>query len=180
MNIDDFDTREELLENTEKYFQTKVADMSMFDPVISSDNIAEHTKLHRNYVKKANDGDLSDFTVGGAILHNLFFEQLTSPQESNQPYDSSLFLIKENFQTFRDFKVLFEDSAMSIQGSGWIYLSRGGEIKIIKNHAPKKDVVLIVDMWEHAYYLDYRTNKKEYLKNIWNLIDWKVINARIF
>ena len=71
----------------------------------------------------------------------------------------------------------FEEEAMLIQGSGWVYLSDKGEIKIIKNHEVRNDILLLIDWWEHAWALDYQADKKSYLKNIWKIIDWRIING---
>jgi Fe-Mn family superoxide dismutase len=68
---------------------------------------------------------------------------------------------------------------MTIQGSGWIYMSRSGEIKIIKNHQIKKDIALLIDWWEHAWALDYQSDKKSYLENIWRIINWDIVNTRL-
>ena len=68
---------------------------------------------------------------------------------------------------------------MKIQGSGWIYLSKSGQIRTIRNHVKRTDIALLVDMWEHAYNLDYHANKGKYLDNIWRIIDWDAINRRL-
>ena len=70
-------------------------------------------------------------------------------------------------------------AAKTIQGSGWVYLAKNGTIKTIKNHKIVKDVLLPIDMWEHSWALDYQWDKEEYLKKIWQLIDWDVINHRL-
>jgi Fe-Mn family superoxide dismutase len=68
---------------------------------------------------------------------------------------------------------------MKIQGSGWVYLSTGGDIKTIKNHAVRTDIALLVDWWEHAWALDYQSDKEKYLDNIWKIINWDVVNNRL-
>ena len=67
---------------------------------------------------------------------------------------------------------------MDIQGSGWVYLSYIGDIKTITNHEVQDDILLLVDWWEHSYFLDYGPNKKEYLENIWKIMNWNHINTR--
>jgi len=134
--------------------------------------------LHRGYIDKANDGSDDAFIIGGAELHNLYFEQLTTPH-TKKPKDRIQFLIEDRFGSYSDFQLLFKDQASSIQGSGWCYLSKSGEIKTIKNHAPKNDVCLIIDMWEHAYYLDYGPDKKKYIDNSWKIVNWDIVNGRL-
>ena len=150
-------------------------------PVMSEDTLKYHRdKLAAGYIKRFNaeEGD-SDFNEAGAFLHNLFFPQLKPPKGANKPVGSSLELIEDNFGSFDSFKQEFTKVAMSIQGSGWVYLAKDGKIKTIKNHQIKKDIVLLVDWWEHAWALDYQSEKSKYLKNIWRIIDWSVVNDRI-
>ena len=69
---------------------------------------------------------------------------------------------------------------MKIQGSGWIYLSKDGSIKVINNHKIKKDIAFLIDWWEHAWALDYQHDKESYLDNMWRIINWELINNRIY
>jgi Fe-Mn family superoxide dismutase len=73
-----------------------------------------------------------------------------------------------------------KEEALKIQGSGWIYLNRSGQIKTIKNHAERKDIALLIDMWEHSWTLGYGSDKKKYLDNIWKIINWERVNRRIY
>ena len=68
---------------------------------------------------------------------------------------------------------------MTIEGSGWLYLSTDGKIKIIHNHAVKHDILLLIDWWEHAWALDYQSNKTAYLENIWLIINWDFVNSKL-
>ena len=151
------------------------------DPVMSRDTLEYHRdNLASGYIKRYNagKGDLK-FNEAGAFLHNIFFPQLKSPSESNTPTGDCLVFIKKHHKTFSNFKKEFLKIAMSIQGSGWVYLSKSGKIKTIKNHEIKNDIVLLIDWWEHAWALDYQSDKKAYLNNIWSIINWEVINDRL-
>jgi len=66
-----------------------------------------------------------------------------------------------------------------MQGSGWVYLSKSGEIKTIKNHAIRNDIVYLIDMWEHAYAMSYQWDKERYLKNLWRIVNWDIVNSRL-
>lgn len=149
------------------------------EPCISEDTVKYHyDKLYKGYVDRYNNGEGDqDFNEAGAFLHNLYFEQLES--QGGAPHGKAEELINSHFKNWDDFKTKFEKVAMGIQGSGWVYLSRGGEIKTIKNHEIKMDVVLLIDWWEHAWALDYQSDKKSYLRNHWKIINWSIINARI-
>jgi len=149
-------------------------------PVLSAKNIENHyDKLARGYVDRYNakEGD-PVFNEAGAFLHNLFFEQFQAPKSSNRPSGPVAALIDKKYGSFVAFKSKVLETAMGIQGSGWVYLSKSGELKTIKNHAKRNDIKLLIDWWEHAWYMDYGTDKKKYLENIWRIINWTVINSR--
>lgn len=149
-------------------------------PVLSKESLDYHYgKLAKGYVDRYNSGEGDrDFNEAGAFLHNIFFPQLRTPSGS-KPYDTSLEFIKKNYGSYDQFKTAVEDSAMKIQGSGWVYLSRNGSIKNIKNHEIRGDIVLLIDWWEHSWALDYQADKQRYLKNLWRTINWSVINDRL-
>jgi Fe-Mn family superoxide dismutase len=149
-------------------------------PVMSKQTIDYHFgKLYKGYVDRYNKGEGDPaFNEAGAYLHSIFFAQLKSPA-GRAPKGTILTLIQRNHKNFVDFKKAFKEEAMKIQGSGWIYLSKSGQIKTIKNHAKRTDIALLVDMWEHSFNLDYGSNKAKYLDNIWRLMDWDAINRRL-
>ena len=151
------------------------------DPVMSQDTIEYHFEhLAKGYARRynASEGDL-EFNRAGSFLHNKFFPQFRSPKVGNRPKGAAAELIEEKFKTYEDFQEAIKTEAMKIQGSGWVYLSTGGEIKTIRNHAVRTDIALLIDMWEHAFALDYKWDKERYLANIWRIIDWAVINERL-
>ena len=137
-------------------------------------------KLYKAYVDRFNagEGDL-DFNEAGAFLHSIYFPQLQSPKGSNTPSGKSLEFINQHFKSFEKFREEFEKTSMGIQGSGWVYLARNGEIKTIVNHQIKNDIILLIDWWEHAWALDYQADKKGYLNNQWKIINWNIIDARL-
>lgn len=151
------------------------------DPVISEDTINYHYgKLYKSYVDRYNKGEGdADFNEAGAFLHRIYFDQFQAPSSSNKPEGLSLALILKHYDDFEDFKSQMEKTAMTIQGSGWVYLARNGQIKTIKNHQIRSDIVLLIDWWEHAWALDYQADKLKYLSNTWRIIDWRVINSRL-
>lgn len=151
-------------------------------PVLSKDAIDYHYgKLYKGYVDRYNAGEGDpDFNEAGAFLHNIYFTQLVEPTTANKPHNASADLINRRFGSYAKFQDAFAEEAMKIQGSGWIYLSRSGDIKTIKNHQIKKDIALLVDWWEHAWALDYQADKAKYLKNTWRCINWEVVNRRIY
>jgi Fe-Mn family superoxide dismutase len=151
-------------------------------PVMSRATIDYHYgELAKSYVERYNkkEGDRT-FNEAGAYLHNIFFPQLRPPRSNNKPQGAILSLIEKKFDSFSDFKEKFKKEAMKIQGSGWIYLSKSGEIKTIKNHQIKRDIALLIDWWEHAWAKDYGSNKSKYLDNIWRIINWDYVNSKLY
>ena len=151
------------------------------NPVMSKATLDYHySKLAAGYVKRYNAGEGdSNFNEAGAYLHNLFFPQLMTPKAGNKPKGSCELLINKKYGSFDLFKKEFAKVAMTIQGSVWVYMSRSGDIKTITNHQIKKDVAMIIDWWEHAWALDYQSDKVSYLTNMWKIINWEVVNSRL-
>jgi Fe-Mn family superoxide dismutase len=134
-------------------------------PVLSNDTIDLHYgKLAHGYAERYNnkEGDM-EFNYAGVFLHN------TLPMFG---------FINKHFGNFENFKKEFEKVAMTLQGSNWVYLADNGTIKTIKNHEVKDDILLLIDWWEHAWILDYGSDKKKYLNEQWKIINWNVINTR--
>jgi Fe-Mn family superoxide dismutase len=154
------------------------------DPAISEQTIDYHYgKLAKAYVDRYNSGEGdAEFNKGGAILHNIYFGQLKPVGGANRPFGAAEELIDRKYKSYDAFKEEFLKIAMTIQGSGWIFLDRQGEIKTIKNHNITGDptrIALLVDWWEHAWALDYQAAKDKYLNNFWRIVDWSVVNDRL-
>jgi Fe-Mn family superoxide dismutase len=153
---------------------------SALAPVMSSSTVDYHFgKLYRGYVDRYNKGEGDKtFNEAGAFLHAIWFAQFRAPS-TRKPTGVILSLIERNHKNFIEFKKAFKEAALKVQGSGWVYLSKSGQIKTIHNHAKRTDIALLVDMWEHAYNLDYHADKAKYLDNIWRIIDWDAVNRRL-
>lgn len=152
-------------------------ELTDLEPALSKETLKYHFgKLAKGYVTRynANEGDPT-FNEAGAFLHNILFQQYQSPKNSNKPSGISLQFIESHFKSFDRFKEDFLKIAMGIQGSGWVYLAKDGTLKTIKNHEVRKDIVLLIDWWEHAQY-DYKWDKPKYLVNQWHIINWEKIN----
>ena len=150
------------------------------DPVMSNDTLDLHyNKLAKGYAKRYNnnEGD-KDFNYAGVFLHNIWFEQFREVRTINKPNGPIASFIIKYFGSYGEFQEQFEAEALKIQGSGWIYLANDGSIKTIENHEVRDDILLLVDWWEHAWILDYGSDKKEYLKQLWKIIDWNRISTR--
>ncbi|KAJ6437741.1 superoxide dismutase [Purpureocillium lavendulum] len=129
------------------------------------------------------------FNGGGHINHSLFWENLApaSSPEAADPQGSAPGLIAAVEQTWgslADFKAAFAKALLGLQGSGWGWLVRDGQgLRIITTKDQDPVVggevpIFGVDMWEHAYYLQYLNGKAAYVENIWKVINWKTAEAR--
>ena len=176
LNLLEASTRPAKLETTPLTYAHKA-----LEPVMSPATIDYHYEhLAKGYAKRYNAGEgNADFNRAGSFLHNKFFPQLRPVKGANRPRGAVLALIEEKFKTYEDFKEAFKETAMKIQGSGWVYLSTAGDIKTIANHAVRTDICVLVDWWEHVWATDYQWDKEKYLDNIWKIIDWDVCNERL-
>jgi len=150
-------------------------------PVLSQDTLDLHyDKLAKGYAERYNKGEGDkDFNYAGAFLHNTLFPQFREVRNNNKPNGPMMGFINKHFKNYDNMKSKFEEEAMKIQGSGWIYLAYDGSIKTIKNHEVRNDILLLIDWWEHAWALDYQSDKEKYLDNIWKIINWNVCNERL-
>ena len=152
-------------------------------PVMSEDTLKYHYDgLAAKYSERYNAGEGDpDFNYGGAVLHNIWFANLTPPRAANKPTGLSKSVIDQEYGDFDKFKAAVEKTAMGIQGSGWVYMDTEGKLRVIPNHEYKKSmkIALLIDWWEHAWALDYQQDKAKYLVNIWRIINWDVVNIRL-
>ena len=173
-----------LVESKDKPQDIEIIDLKYSEdalaPTMSKDTIKLHWgKLAHAYAERFNkhEGD-REFNYAGAFLHNVLFSQFREGRKNNEPNGPIGGMIRSKFKSWDNFKDQFLEQCLTIQGSGWCYLSRSGELKIIHNHRVEDDILLLVDMWEHAYILDYGSDKTKYIDTIWRIIDWNVINMR--
>lgn len=149
-------------------------------PVLSKDAIDLHYgKLAHGYAERFNkkEGD-PEFNYAGAFLHNLLFTQYREVRNNNKPNGPMLGFVNKHFGDYSNMCDQFETEAMKLQGSNWLYLSYSGKIETIPNHQVRDDILLLIDWWEHAWILDYGSDKKKYLSEQWKIINWNVINTR--
>lgn len=116
--------------------------------------------------------------------HYFYFEQL-NPKGAKEPMPKMKYLIENEYGTWDKLKAQITDAAMSIFGSGWVFLTRAknGAFSIhsyVGTGTPLTENMLIaLDVWEHAYYLDYQNDRKLYIERFFEAIDWSVIEKRL-
>ena len=173
-------------------------DYAALEPSISG-RIMElhHDKHHQTYVNGANQAleqlaearDKNDFgtiNLAGHVNHTIFWENL-SPEGGDKPEGELAQAVEEFFGSFDGLRAQFTAAALGIQGSGWAILAWDslGEKLIIEqlydhqgNLAAATVPLLLLDMWEHAFYLDYQNVKADYVKAFWNIVDWADVAER--
>jgi len=157
--------------------------MDALAPILSKENVEYHySVLSRGYVDRYNkkEGDPA-FNLGGAKLHNLWWEQLKPIGGTNSPAGPIQELIAKHYNNSLGLVDAMIEEAMTIQGSGWVYLTKSGIVKTTANQTFKTDILLHIDMWEHSFmdYMPSKDAKKKYIRSIMKIIDWDVINKRL-
>ena len=116
--------------------------------------------------------------AGGVYNHNLYWNSMT-PRSSGCPMGTLGRAIHEQYQSFALFQQQFQTSAAAVFGSGWLWLAVDGDDTLQICHTANQDVLdlqqfqplLVLDLWEHAYYLQYRYNRERYTENWWHLVN---------
>ena len=117
--------------------------------------------------------------------HYFYFEQL-NPKGTRQPMPLMKRLIENHYGTWDNLKSQIMNAGMSVFGSGWVFLTTDRHRNtlwirpFVGTHTPRTEImVLALDVWEHAYYLDYQNDRAKYIENFFGAIDWSVIENRI-
>jgi Fe-Mn family superoxide dismutase len=137
---------------------------------------------------KATFKELS-FQIGGHVLHSLFWKNLapTSAGGGGKPFGSIAKVIDDEYGSWERFKKLFSQTAATAEGSGWAALTfcRQTDRPIIMqvekhntNVYPMFRILMVLDVWEHAYYLDYRNDRGKFIEAFWNIVNWTEVNQR--
>jgi Fe-Mn family superoxide dismutase len=165
-----------------------------------------HDKHHAAYVKKANETldqldearDKSDFTrigglekalafnLSGHVLHSLFWRNLV-PKGGGRPKGELASAITRDFGSFEGFQKQINEVAGTIMGSGWgalVYEPMAGRLLCSQIYDHQSNLaqagvpLLVIDAWEHAYYLQYKTEKTKFFEAVWNLWNWDDVAQR--
>ena len=174
------------------------------EPVISAETIEYHYgKHHQTYVTNLNnliggtefaDASLTDiimkasgglFNNAAQVWNHTFYWNCLSPEGGGAPDGALGAAIASTFGSFDDFKKQFAQSAAGNFGSGWTWLVKNadGSLEIFNTSnagtpmTSGKTALLTVDVWEHAYYIDYRNARPKYLESIWDKVNWDFVAA---
>ncbi len=160
------------------------------EPHISSETLEfHHSKHHCGYISKLNSliegTDLAEKSL--AFNHDFYWKSL-SPNGGGLPAGAINDAIIASFGSFEEFQAKFNDCALNNFASSWTWLVQNadGSLSVINTAnagAPITEegvtALLTLDLWEHAYYLDYRNNRSEYLAGFWALVNWEFANENL-
>lgn len=127
------------------------------------------------------------FNAGGHINHSIFWTNLTPPKDFTPPKGEILEAITRDFGSLQQLIDTMNAQTLAIQGSGWGWLGYRADKKRLElatcpNQNPLAPTGLIpllgIDVWEHAYYLQYENRRADYLKKIWEIVNWKNVGER--
>jgi len=129
------------------------------------------------------------FHVGGFNLHNLFWENLAPPGlgGGGLPSGELAKALNSEYLKFDRFQKEFTQAAVSVEGSGWAVLTYCRKTKRpliaqLEKHnvnvIPGYTILMVLDVWEHAYYLDYKNDRAKYVEVFWNLVNWNTVGKR--
>lgn len=177
------------------------------EPMISEETIGFHHGKHlQTYVNNLNNAikgtpfenmaledivrtaDGGVFNNAGQILnHNLYFLQFRPALPDNRPTGKIAQAIDAQFGSFETFKEEFAKKGASLFGSGWVWLSADNDGKLVITQETNAGnplqrglkPLLTFDVWEHAYYIDYRNRRPDYMAALWQIINWDVVNERM-
>jgi Fe-Mn family superoxide dismutase len=138
---------------------------------------------------KATFKELS-FHIGGHLLHSLFWKNLApaSGPGGGIPSGTIAKVIDEEYGSFDRFKKIFSLTASSTEGSGWAALTfcrltnRPVIMQVEKHNInvyPMFRILMVLDVWEHAYYVDYKNDRAKFIESFWNIVNWSEVNKRL-
>ncbi len=179
------------------------------DPYISEEQLTiHHDKHHQGYVTGANgvlekldkarkeNADLDmkatlkelSFNIGGHLLHSLFWANMAPAGKGGKPGGVIGPALTKEFGSIERFQKEFTQAAVSAEGSGWAALTfclqtnRPIIMQIEKHNVnvyPMFRILMVLDVWEHAYYLDYKNLRAKFVEAFWNIVNWNEVNNRL-
>lgn len=178
------------------------------EPIIDEETMRlHHDKHHKKYVDDLNtaelemvqsrkDGDFQyvsfwenslAFNGSGHILHSIFWTVMTSPGQGGAPGKYTRSHIDWYFGSVDKFTAQFNAAAIAVQGSGWAILGYNPAFRRLELLQCEKHQnltqwgiipILVLDVWEHAYYLHYQNNRAKYVENFWQIVNWNQVENR--
>ncbi|KAG5496244.1 hypothetical protein JKF63_02545 [Porcisia hertigi] len=162
-----------------KGYATKLNAAAESNPALASKSLEEIIKTEKGPV----------FNSAAQIFNHDFYWRSLSPNGGGEPTGKVAAAIKDSFGSFEKFKEEFTNAAFGHFGSGWAWLVKdtsSGKLKVYQTHdagcpltEPNLTPILTCDVWEHAYYIDYRNDRAAYLNAWWGLVNWSHASSQI-
>lgn len=182
--------------------------LDALEPFYSKETLDLHYNiLYKGYVDKTNSSLLNlesararndfknikclekelSFQGSGAILHEMFFQNMKPASEISRIDCRLVQEIIEDFGSFEAFKRQFSEAATAVEASGWcllVWVPNFKKLEILQCEKHQNltlwgcKPLLVLDMWEHSYYLQYKTRRPDYISAFWNIINWEEVNKR--
>ena len=177
----------------EPYYSKKTLELHY--QILYKGYVDNTNKVEEKLQKARETGDFSNikclqkdlsFFGSGAILHELFFENMGPPIPTEPDIDLMNQIIKD-FGSYDIFKNQFSEASKVVEASGWgilVWIPKWQKLEIVQCEKHQNLTLwgciplLVLDMWEHSYYLQYYTERAEYIKAFWNIVNWNVVNKR--
>ena len=179
-------------------------DMKALEPFISENTLSFHYgKHHKAYVDKLNElkastsfedagleeiirkADGALYNQAAQVWNHTFYWSCMKPAGGGAPTGVLAEAIQEKWGSFEAFQAEFTKAAAGLFGSGWVWLAhKGGDLEIIAMPnagnpiRDKKEPLLVLDVWEHAYYLDKQNRRPDYIADFWKIVDWEAVSER--
>lgn len=180
--------------------------MDALEPYISRETLEYHYgKHHKAYVDNLNNlipgTEFENLTLeeivlkasgpifnnGAQVWNHTFYWNSLLPNGGGAPKGAIADAITRDYGSFETFKEAFSKAAVTLFGSGWAWLVKNsdGKLEIVQTGnagnpmTADKKPLLTCDVWEHAYYIDYRNARPKYVENFWNLVNWDFINRNL-
>lgn len=158
------------------------------EPTVDEETVLIHHDVHQaSYVKGWNERKSPAFNGSGVILHEMYWENLCRRGASPPPSPQFLSAVARQWSSLQAMASEMVQLGRGIQGSGWVVLTwvpRFQQLVVLPisihqdGWIPTAVPLLVIDVWEHAYYLKYHADRATYLHEIWNNVNWGVVSRR--
>ena len=152
---------------------------------LAADTVFADMDLPDAIKRAASEGNRPVFNNAAQHWNHSFFWNCMSPNGGGAPSGSIAELISRDFGDFESFKEQFSKAAVTLFGAGWAWLALTGDGKLEILALPNADTplvhgktaILTIDVWEHAYYIDYRNARPRFVEGFWDVVNWKYANS---
>lgn len=174
------------------YTKHHQAYLDKFNKAIAGTEMEDEKTVMSVITNISKTNDIIRNNAGGYHNHNLFWSMLTLPK-GQEPEKITARAIEKHYGDFTSFKAEFAKFALNSFGSGWVWLCRNKVNELFICTTPNQDnpsmdiideqkrgiPILGLDLWEHAYYLQYQNRRAEYIECFWNIVNWETVDDRL-